>query len=72
MSVYPEAVTQEPGASEISIKQESLEHGPWPPPAGSPQSNSDLACKAKRVGGSSGGESSITALKMDCQVQICL
>ncbi|XP_073349078.1 transcription factor HIVEP2a [Pagrus major] len=55
LSVYPEAVTQEPGAAEISVKQESLEHGSWPGPSGSPHSSSDLACRNKRVGSSIGG-----------------
>ncbi|TMS12027.1 HIV1 enhancer-binding protein 2-like protein [Larimichthys crocea] len=55
LSVYPEAVTQEPGLSEMSIKQESLEHGAWPGPTGSPHSGSDLACRSKRIGGSIGG-----------------
>uniref|UniRef100_A0A8C9XA37 HIVEP zinc finger 2a n=1 Tax=Sander lucioperca TaxID=283035 RepID=A0A8C9XA37_SANLU len=30
LSVYPEAVVQELGGAEMSIKQESLEHGAWP------------------------------------------
>lgn len=63
LSVYPEAVTQEPGLSEMSIKQESLEHGAWPGPTGSPHSGSDLACRSKRIGGSIGGEPWISALK---------
>uniref|UniRef100_UPI0037E972C3 transcription factor HIVEP2a n=1 Tax=Semicossyphus pulcher TaxID=241346 RepID=UPI0037E972C3 len=55
LSVYPEAVTQEPGISEMSIKQESLEHGAWPGPTGSPHSSSDVASRTKRVGSSTGG-----------------
>ncbi|XP_074540834.1 transcription factor HIVEP2a [Halichoeres trimaculatus] len=47
LSVYPEAVTQEP--SEMSIKQESLEHVAWP---GSPHGSGDAAGRSKRVGGS--------------------
>ncbi|KAL7388366.1 hypothetical protein ABVT39_012503 [Epinephelus coioides] len=55
LSVYPEAVVQEPGAAEMSIKQESLEHGAWPGPTGSPHSSSDVASRTKRVGSSTGG-----------------
>uniref|UniRef100_A0A3P8T5L9 HIVEP zinc finger 2a n=1 Tax=Amphiprion percula TaxID=161767 RepID=A0A3P8T5L9_AMPPE len=55
LSVYPEAVSQEPGGSEMSIKQESLEHGVWPGSAGSPHSSSELASRPKRAGTSSGG-----------------
>ncbi|XP_035534033.1 transcription factor HIVEP2a [Morone saxatilis] len=55
LSVYPEAVTQEPGVAEMSIKQESLEHGAWPGPTGSPHSSSDVACRTKRPGSSIGG-----------------
>lgn len=55
LSVYPEAVSQEPGVAEMSIKQESLEHGAWPGLTGSPHSSSDLACRTKRVGGGIGG-----------------
>ena len=57
LSVYPEAVTQEPGVSEMSIKQESLEHGAWPGPTGSLHSSSEAVCRAKRVGGNIGGKS---------------
>ncbi|CAJ1077668.1 transcription factor HIVEP2a [Xyrichtys novacula] len=55
LSVYPEAVTQEPGSAEMSIKQESLEHGAWPGPSGSPHSSSDVACRAKRVSSGTSG-----------------
>ncbi|XP_060907509.1 transcription factor HIVEP2a [Labrus mixtus] len=50
LSVYPEAVTQEPCVSEMSIKQESLEHVSWPGPTGSPHSGTDVASRTKRVG----------------------
>ncbi|CAN9507497.1 unnamed protein product [Ophioblennius macclurei] len=50
LSVYPETITQEPGVTEMSIKQEILEHGAWPGPAGSPHSSSDVAGRTKRVG----------------------
>ncbi|KAM7368348.1 hypothetical protein PAMP_014572 [Pampus punctatissimus] len=50
LSVYPEAVTQEPGAAEMSIKQESLEQGVWPGPTGSSHSSIDMASRTKRVG----------------------
>nr|XP_046228972.1 transcription factor HIVEP2a [Scatophagus argus]XP_046228973.1 transcription factor HIVEP2a [Scatophagus argus]XP_046228974.1 transcription factor HIVEP2a [Scatophagus argus]XP_046228975.1 transcription factor HIVEP2a [Scatophagus argus] len=56
LSVYPEAVSQELGVSEI--KQESLEHGVWPGSTGSPHSSSDLTCRTKRVGSSVGGAGS--------------
>lgn len=46
LSVYPEAVAQEP--AEMSIKQETLEHVAWP---GSPHSSSDVTVRAKRAGG---------------------
>uniref|UniRef100_A0A3B4WWA4 HIVEP zinc finger 2a n=1 Tax=Seriola lalandi dorsalis TaxID=1841481 RepID=A0A3B4WWA4_SERLL len=52
LSVYPEAVAQEPGGAEMSIKQESLEHGAWSGPTGSPHSSSDVAGRTKRVGSS--------------------
>ncbi|AWP20426.1 hypothetical protein SMAX5B_000148 [Scophthalmus maximus] len=55
LSVYPEAVAQEPGSTELSIKQESLEHGAWPGPTGSPHSSSDVTSRTKRVGGSGTG-----------------
>ncbi|XP_059212321.1 transcription factor HIVEP2a [Centropristis striata] len=55
LSVYPEAVIQEPAGAELSIKQESLEHGAWPGPSGSPHSSSDVASRTKRVGSSTGG-----------------
>ncbi|XP_028252332.1 transcription factor HIVEP2a isoform X2 [Parambassis ranga] len=48
LSVYPEAVAQEPGGTEMSIKQESLEHGAWI--GGSPHSSGDAASRTKRVG----------------------
>ncbi|XP_054618699.1 transcription factor HIVEP2a [Dunckerocampus dactyliophorus] len=54
LSVYPEAVTQEPGGSELSIKQESVEHGVWPGPTGPPHSISDIAGRTKRVGNTVG------------------
>ncbi|XP_029352733.1 transcription factor HIVEP2a [Echeneis naucrates] len=54
LSVYPEAVTQEPAAAEMSIKQESLEHGAWSGPAASAHSSSDGAGRNKRVGSSTG------------------
>lgn len=66
LSVYPEAVSQEPGVPEMSIKQESLEHGAWPGSTGSIH-NSDLACRPKRVGSSIGGKSCMTAVKLDRQ-----
>uniref|UniRef100_A0A3B4TYL5 HIVEP zinc finger 2a n=1 Tax=Seriola dumerili TaxID=41447 RepID=A0A3B4TYL5_SERDU len=56
LSVYPEAVAQEPGGAEMSIKQESLEHGAWSGPTGSPHSSSDVAGRTKRVGSSTGGK----------------
>ncbi|KAM9840657.1 transcription factor HIVEP2a [Aulostomus maculatus] len=52
LSVYPEAVPQEPAGAEISIKQESVEHGVWSGPMGSPHGSSDVASRAKRVGSS--------------------
>ncbi|XP_074472762.1 transcription factor HIVEP2a [Sebastes fasciatus] len=55
LSVYPEAVIQEPAGAEMSIKQEVLEHGAWPGPTGSPHSSSDVASRTKRVGSSTGG-----------------
>ncbi|XP_026173810.1 transcription factor HIVEP2a isoform X2 [Mastacembelus armatus] len=55
LSVYPEAVAQEPGGAEMSVKQESLEHGVWPGPVGSPHSSSDHASRTKRVGSSTAG-----------------
>ncbi|XP_028460457.1 transcription factor HIVEP2a [Perca flavescens] len=55
LSVYPEAVVQEPGGAEMSIKQESMEHGAWPGPTGSPHSSSDVASRTKRAGSSAGG-----------------
>jgi len=62
LSVYPEAVVLEPGSAEMSIKQEVLEHGAWPGSNGSPHSSTDVPSRTKRVGGSTGGELSMTAL----------
>lgn len=64
LSVYPEAVTQEPGGAEMSIKQESLEQGVWSGPTGSPHSSIDVASRTKRVGSSPGGKLCITILKL--------
>ncbi|KAI3364596.1 hypothetical protein L3Q82_011381 [Scortum barcoo] len=55
LSVYPEAVTQESGVTEMSIKQENLEHGAWPGSTGSLHSSTDVASRTKRVGSSIGG-----------------
>ncbi|KAK5852585.1 hypothetical protein PBY51_006438 [Eleginops maclovinus] len=55
LSVYPEAVVQEPLGAEMSIKQEVLEHGAWPGQTGSPHISSDIAGRTKRVGSSTGG-----------------
>nr|XP_019962841.1 PREDICTED: transcription factor HIVEP2-like [Paralichthys olivaceus] len=55
LSVYPESVAHEPGGTEMSIKQESLEHGAWSGPTGSPHSSTDVANRTKRVGSSTGG-----------------
>ncbi|KAK9531896.1 hypothetical protein VZT92_011288 [Zoarces viviparus] len=55
LSVYPEAVIQEPGSAEMSIKQEVVEHVAWPGPTGSPHSSSDVTSRTKRVGSSTGG-----------------
>ncbi|XP_040016907.2 transcription factor HIVEP2a [Gasterosteus aculeatus] len=55
LSVYPEAIIQEPGNAEMSIKQEVLDHGAWPGPTGSPHSSSDVPGRTKRVGSSTGG-----------------
>uniref|UniRef100_A0A8C5DVC1 C2H2-type domain-containing protein n=1 Tax=Gouania willdenowi TaxID=441366 RepID=A0A8C5DVC1_GOUWI len=55
LSVYPEAVTQEPEAVEVSIKQESLDHGAWPGPLG-PSHGSDVSPRTKRIGSNSGGD----------------
>ncbi|KAI9528372.1 hypothetical protein NQZ68_022064 [Dissostichus eleginoides] len=55
LSVYPEAVVQEPLGAEMSIKQEVLEHGAWPGQSGSPHSSSDIPGRTKRVGSSTGG-----------------
>ncbi|XP_037304647.2 transcription factor HIVEP2a [Pungitius pungitius] len=55
LSVYPEAITQEPGNAEMSIKQEVLEQGTWPGPNGSPHSSTDVSTRTKRVGSSTGG-----------------
>ncbi|XP_061563069.1 transcription factor HIVEP2a [Cololabis saira] len=52
LSVYPEAVLQEPGGAQVSIKQESLELGTWPSPTGSPHGGTDVVSRAKRAGGS--------------------
>ncbi|KAM3842827.1 transcription factor HIVEP2-like, partial [Diretmus argenteus] len=54
LSVYPEAVVQEPGGAEMSIKQESLEHGACPGTTGPAHGSSDAAGRTKRVGSSSG------------------
>ncbi|KAM4633557.1 transcription factor HIVEP2a isoform 2-T2 [Polymixia lowei] len=53
LSVYPEAIVQEPGGTEMSIKQESLEHGVWPGPGGPTHSTTDVASRTKRIGSSS-------------------
>ncbi|KAF3703188.1 enhancer-binding protein 2 -like protein [Channa argus] len=50
LSVYPEAVPHEAGSAEMSIKQESLDHGPWPGPVGSPHSSIEGASRTKRAG----------------------
>ncbi|RVE56202.1 hypothetical protein OJAV_G00233730 [Oryzias javanicus] len=48
LSVYPEAVVQDTGGGHVSIKQESLEHGLWPVPSGSPHSTSEMAARTRR------------------------
>ncbi|XP_029986387.1 transcription factor HIVEP2a, partial [Sphaeramia orbicularis] len=48
LSVYPEAVTQEP-VGEVSIKQESLEHVMWSGPTGSGHGGDGVG-RTKRVG----------------------
>uniref|UniRef100_A0A3Q3ERS0 HIVEP zinc finger 2a n=1 Tax=Labrus bergylta TaxID=56723 RepID=A0A3Q3ERS0_9LABR len=68
LSVYPEAVTQEPCVSEMSIKQESLEHVAWPGPTGSPHSGTDVASRTKRVGGKS-CKTSLLTLQAQQQLQ---
>ncbi|XP_061668090.1 transcription factor HIVEP2a [Syngnathoides biaculeatus] len=50
LSVYPEAVAQEPGGSEPSIKQESVEQGVWHGLTGPPHRTSNVACRTQRVG----------------------
>ncbi|KAM8832262.1 transcription factor HIVEP2a [Spinachia spinachia] len=55
LSVYPEAIIQEPGNAEMSIKQEVLDHGAWPVPTGSPHSSSDVPGRTKRIGSSTAG-----------------
>uniref|UniRef100_A0A1A8S7R0 Immunodeficiency virus type I enhancer binding protein 2 n=1 Tax=Nothobranchius rachovii TaxID=451742 RepID=A0A1A8S7R0_9TELE len=55
LSVYPETVLQDPGGVEMSIKQESLEHGMWPSPTGSQHSTIDVASKTKRTGSGTAG-----------------
>lgn len=62
LSVYPEAVTQEPGLSELSIKKERVEHGAWHASAESSHGSSDLFCRAKRGVSSSGGKSFLTMI----------
>lgn len=62
LSVYPETIPHEPGGAELSIKQESLEHGPWPGPPGSPYGSSDVAGRAKRASSSTGGRFCISEL----------
>nr|XP_057923041.1 transcription factor HIVEP2a [Doryrhamphus excisus]XP_057923049.1 transcription factor HIVEP2a [Doryrhamphus excisus]XP_057923055.1 transcription factor HIVEP2a [Doryrhamphus excisus]XP_057923064.1 transcription factor HIVEP2a [Doryrhamphus excisus] len=54
LSVYAEAAAQEPGGSELSIKQESVEHGVWPGPTGPSHSISDIAGRTKRLGNTVG------------------
>ncbi|XP_068609508.1 transcription factor HIVEP2a [Brachionichthys hirsutus] len=56
LSVYPEAVAQEAGATQVAIKQEGLNYGAWPGPAGPP--SNDLSCRSKRVGTWVGGVAS--------------
>ncbi|XP_062267177.1 transcription factor HIVEP2a isoform X1 [Platichthys flesus] len=55
LSVYPESVAQEPGGTEMLIKQESLEHVAWSGPPGSPHNSPDVASRTKRVCSSTGG-----------------
>uniref|UniRef100_A0A667Y8C5 HIVEP zinc finger 2a n=1 Tax=Myripristis murdjan TaxID=586833 RepID=A0A667Y8C5_9TELE len=59
LSVYPEAVVQEPGAAEMSIKQESLEHGAWPSTTGPVHGSTDVAGRTKRAGSSGGGDKEV-------------
>ncbi|XP_041831176.1 transcription factor HIVEP2a [Melanotaenia boesemani] len=55
LSVYPEAVLQEPAGVEMSIKQESLEYVAGPGPAGPAHSTSDISSRTKRGCSSTGG-----------------
>ncbi|XP_061610925.1 transcription factor HIVEP2a [Phyllopteryx taeniolatus] len=50
LSVYPEAVAQEPGGSEMSIKQESVEQGVWLGLTGPPNRTSNVVSRTQRVG----------------------
>ncbi|XP_034018351.1 transcription factor HIVEP2a [Thalassophryne amazonica] len=56
LSVYPEAVAQEPPGAEMSVKQESLEQGVWPGTTGPAHGTSDVTSKAKRVSSNSVGQ----------------
>ncbi|XP_049612022.1 transcription factor HIVEP2a [Syngnathus scovelli] len=51
LSVHPEAVVQEPGGYELSIKQESVEQGAWLGLTGPPQRSSNVAGRTQRLGG---------------------
>ncbi|XP_019727011.1 transcription factor HIVEP2a [Hippocampus comes] len=50
LSVYPEAVVQEPGGSELSVKQESVEQGVWLGLTGPPQRSNNLGSRTQRGG----------------------
>ncbi|XP_077409627.1 transcription factor HIVEP2a isoform X2 [Vanacampus margaritifer] len=54
LSVYPEAVVQEPGGSELSIKQESVEQGMWLGLTGPSQRSGNVACRTQRAGNTVG------------------
>ncbi|XP_077366460.1 transcription factor HIVEP2a isoform X2 [Festucalex cinctus] len=54
LSVYPEAVVQEPGGSELSIKQESVEQGMWLGLTGPSQRSSNVASRTQRAGNTVG------------------
>uniref|UniRef100_H3CZF1 HIVEP zinc finger 2a n=1 Tax=Tetraodon nigroviridis TaxID=99883 RepID=H3CZF1_TETNG len=56
LSVYPEAVPQEPGLSELSIKPERPEHGTRHAPAEAPHGSSEPPCRARRGVSSAGAQ----------------
>ncbi|KAG7260043.1 hypothetical protein CRUP_024315 [Coryphaenoides rupestris] len=66
LSVYPEAIPQEPGGAESSVKPDGSEHGSWPGQGGPGPAGAELVNRTKRTGVGSG---SLASLHQHCLQQ---